>query len=257
MAHAARVLPGEKTIRMHYANCNTYNADFDGDEMNMHLPQNPLAQAEARLIMNNDHQYLVPTNGEPLRGLIQDHVVTGVMLCCRDTFLTKEEYSNLLYTCLVDHVKGRIRTLPPALCKPQQLWTGKQVISTLMLNLTLGQKQMNLDSKSQVPSKSWSVMQKVGTEEGDVIFRDGQLLTGVLDKKQFGAKAKGMVHAVYEIYGAETAGKLLTALGRLFTKYVQMVGFSCRMEDLVLSVSISMVWVMNVLQCQCVSRSVY
>ena len=39
MAHIARVLPGERTIRMHYANCNTYNADFDGDEMNMHFPQ--------------------------------------------------------------------------------------------------------------------------------------------------------------------------------------------------------------------------
>ncbi|KAK5191057.1 60S acidic ribosomal protein P1 [Cryomyces antarcticus] len=47
MAHRARVLPGEKTIRMHYANCNTYNADFDGDEMNMHFPQNEIARAEA------------------------------------------------------------------------------------------------------------------------------------------------------------------------------------------------------------------
>jgi DNA-directed RNA polymerase I subunit RPA1 len=38
MAHLARILPKEQTIRMHYANCSTYNADFDGDEMNIHLP---------------------------------------------------------------------------------------------------------------------------------------------------------------------------------------------------------------------------
>lgn len=38
MAHKCRVLPKEQTIRMHYANCSTYNADFDGDEMNIHLP---------------------------------------------------------------------------------------------------------------------------------------------------------------------------------------------------------------------------
>lgn len=43
----ARVLPGEKTIRLHYANCKSYNADFDGDEMNAHFPQNELARAEA------------------------------------------------------------------------------------------------------------------------------------------------------------------------------------------------------------------
>ena len=43
----ARVLPGEKTLRLHYANCKAYNADFDGDEMNAHFPQNELARAEA------------------------------------------------------------------------------------------------------------------------------------------------------------------------------------------------------------------
>lgn len=43
----ARVLPGEKTLRLHYAQCKSYNADFDGDEMNIHLPQNELTRAEA------------------------------------------------------------------------------------------------------------------------------------------------------------------------------------------------------------------
>ena len=43
----ARVLPSEKTLRLHYANCKSYNADFDGDEMNAHFPQNELARSEA------------------------------------------------------------------------------------------------------------------------------------------------------------------------------------------------------------------
>lgn len=46
MAHTARILKGEKTIRLHYANCKAYNADFDGDEMNVHFPQNELARSE-------------------------------------------------------------------------------------------------------------------------------------------------------------------------------------------------------------------
>ena len=76
MAHKVRVLknPEQKTIRMHYANCNTYNADFDGDEMNCHYPQNDIARAEAEFIANTNLQFIVPTDGTPLRGLIQDHV---------------------------------------------------------------------------------------------------------------------------------------------------------------------------------------
>jgi len=79
MAHIARVLKSQQTIRMHYANCNTYNADFDGDELNLHFPQNELARAEAYNIANTDNQYCKPTDGAPLRGLIQDHVVAGVL----------------------------------------------------------------------------------------------------------------------------------------------------------------------------------
>lgn len=71
MAHMARVLKGEKTIRLHYANCKAYNADFDGDEMNAHFPQNELARAEGYTLANVCSQYLVPKDGTPLSGLIQ------------------------------------------------------------------------------------------------------------------------------------------------------------------------------------------
>jgi DNA-directed RNA polymerase I subunit RPA1 len=82
---------------MHYANCNTYNADFDGDEMNLHFPQDEMGRAEAMFIALTDQQYLVPTDGSPLRGLIQDHVVAGVLLTKRDTFLTWEQMQQLLF----------------------------------------------------------------------------------------------------------------------------------------------------------------
>ena len=55
----AHILPGEKTIRLHYANCNAYNADFDGDEMNAHFPQSFIGQSEAREIgMSLRHEIL-------------------------------------------------------------------------------------------------------------------------------------------------------------------------------------------------------
>ncbi len=58
-------------IRMHYANCATFNADFDGDEINLHLPQDHLGRAEGYGIVHADEQYIVPTDGKPVRGLIQ------------------------------------------------------------------------------------------------------------------------------------------------------------------------------------------
>ncbi|KAJ9054084.1 hypothetical protein DSO57_1018210 [Entomophthora muscae] len=236
MAHKVRVLPGEKTIRMHYANCNTYNADFDGDEMNVHFPQNEVARAEAMLIANTDNQYLVPTSGVPLRGLIQDHVAVAVSMTSRDAFFTREQYHQLLYGSLRPEDESlenqRILTLPPALLKPQQLWTGKQIISTILTNITRGKQPLNLESKSRVDAKYW---EGAAPEEGKVIFCNGEFVTGILDKSQFGASSFGLVHTVYELYGPAMAGKLLGILGRLFTKYCQSYGFTCRMDDLLLT----------------------
>ena len=89
MAHRARVLKGERTIRMHYANCATFNADFDGDEINLHLPQDHLARAEGYHIVHADQQFIVPTDGKPIRGLIQDHIFGATLLTKKDTFLTR------------------------------------------------------------------------------------------------------------------------------------------------------------------------
>ena len=109
MGHRVRVLPGEKTIRMHYANCNTYNADFDGDEMNMHFPQNEIARVEALQLADTDHQYISGTAGSPLRGLIQDHLSISVELCNKDVFLDQAAYQQLIYAALwpkSGHVTG-------------------------------------------------------------------------------------------------------------------------------------------------------
>ncbi|KAJ3840604.1 RNA polymerase I largest subunit [Lentinula raphanica] len=236
MAHKARVLQGEKTIRMHYANCNSYNADFDGDEMNIHFPQNEVARAEAEMIANTDNQYLVPTSGNPLRGLIQDHVVAGVWMTSQGAFFSREEYFQLLYGALKPEEEGidghRLVTLPPAIWKPRPLWTGKQIISTVLKNITPDNMEgINLHAGTKVPGHLWGSDSK----EDQVVFMDGELLSGVLDKAAFGASEFGIVHSVYELYGADVAGRLLGILSRLFTKFLQHRAFTCRMDDLMLT----------------------
>jgi len=251
MAHRVRVLfsPTQNTLRMHYANCNTYNADYDGDEMNCHFPQSYLATAESHFIAATDEQFIVPTDGSPLRGLIQDHVDAGVKLTQMNTFIEKEEYQQLLFAALGSlpglellRADADIELLPPAICKPRELWTGKQVISTLLNHLRKGNDRdedphfnfpgLSMERKTKTPATAFGPSWK----EHMVIVRDGDLLQGVLDKAAFGASEFSLVHAVYEAYGPSRAGLILNALGRLFTAYIQYyAGHSCRMEDLILT----------------------
>ncbi|KAF9247391.1 hypothetical protein BU15DRAFT_84891 [Melanogaster broomeanus] len=219
MCHRARILQGEKTI-----------------QMNIHFPQNPVAQAEARFIANTDNQYLVPTSGKPLRGLIQDHVVAGVWMTCQDTFFSRDEYFQLLYGALrpenSESSSDRLKTLPPTIWKPTPLWTGKQIISTVLLNIIPNNSEgLNLESTSKVPGNLWGK----ASSEDQIVIMEGQLLRGVLDKSAFGATEYGLVHSVYELYGATIAGQLLGILSRLFTKFLQHRAFTCRMDDLALT----------------------
>jgi len=220
-----------QTIRMHYANCNAFNADFDGDEMNLHVPQNELARAEAMFVSNADNQYVVPTDGSPLRGLIQDNVLTGVLLTKLDTFLSRGEYQQLLYSALQISPTLKLRTPIPTILKPAPLWSGKQVLRGVLDILTADRPPLNLQSKSKVPASSWAQH----SEEGVVIIRNNELLCGVLDKSQFGDAGYGLVHAVYELYGGQTSGQLMSTLGRLFTLYLQSQAFTCGIDDMLLT----------------------
>lgn len=94
------------------------------------VSENHVARAEAMMIANTDNQYLVPTSGNPLRGLIQDHVVAGVWMTCQDTFFSREEYFQLLYGALRPEEDNlpRLLILPPTIWKPKLLWTGKQIV---------------------------------------------------------------------------------------------------------------------------------
>ncbi|AOA62290.1 RNA polymerase I subunit A190 [Komagataella phaffii CBS 7435] len=233
MGHKVRVLPGEKTLRLHYANTGAYNADFDGDEMNMHLPQNENARAEAYNLANTDSQYLTPTSGSPVRGLIQDHISAGVWLTNKDSFFTREKYQQLIYGCLRPEdghtVKSRIQTLPPTVLKPVPLWTGKQIITTILLNIKpIKMPGLNLKSKNKIKASYWGG----DSIEDRVIIRNGELLVGILDKSQYGASNFGLIHSLHEVYGPSVSSKALSVLGRLFTNYIMMIGFTCGMDDL-------------------------
>uniref|UniRef100_A0AC34QFK3 DNA-directed RNA polymerase n=1 Tax=Panagrolaimus sp. JU765 TaxID=591449 RepID=A0AC34QFK3_9BILA len=113
MGHRARILEGRKALRMNYEPCKAYNADFDGAEMNIIVfyIQNVLGQVEARELADVGSSYLVPKDGTPILGLIQDHMVSDVLLTLRDTSLNKKDFTHLILAAFGNYTKRII--LPP------------------------------------------------------------------------------------------------------------------------------------------------
>ena len=219
--------------------------------MNIHLPQNYMAIAEAYEIAATHRQYIVPTSGAPIRGLIQDFIISSVFLTSKDTFLSKEQYNQLIYASLYEFLDNktikRIHLEVPAYIKTKvgPIWTGKQVISTILKNLSFDERDyidqysnkalkfgINIVSKSRLEGGSWGPL---GLDEATVIIRNNELLQGTLDKNQLGESKFGLVHSFYEVYGSKKAGQLLTALGRLFIAFLQLNGFTCGVDDALVS----------------------
>ena len=236
MAHRVRVIsaPGMQTLRMHYANCYTYNADFDGDEMNLHFPQSELARSEAYNIVYTNEQYLMPTDGLPLRGLIQDHLGQGVMLTSKNQFLSRADFAQMAHVACGerDGCAARIALPTPAVfTKSTRLWTGKQLFSCVVQHVcgavTVG------PSKSKTPASL--LAEEDALDDAQVHVLNGELVRGVIDKASIGNSSKlGLVHCVYEVHGAKAAGDLLSCLGRLFTWCTLRFAHTCGVDDLLL-----------------------
>ncbi|KJP87111.1 DNA-directed RNA polymerase II subunit RPB1 [Plasmodium fragile] len=144
MGHKAKILP-YSTFRLNLAVTSPYNADFDGDEMNLHLAQSHETRSEIKHLMIVQKQIVSPQGNKPVMGIVQDSLLAIRKFTRRDNFLTKEEVMSLLiWIPYWNHV---IPT--PAIMKPKALWTGKQIFSMLLqfedlerLNDPLGNSKM-------------------------------------------------------------------------------------------------------------------
>lgn len=126
MGHRVKVLP-HRTFRMNLSVTTPYNADFDGDEMNMHVPQSYETIAEVKEIMMVHKQIMNPQSNKPIMGVVQDSLLGCLLLTSRDTFVTYEDLMNL--TMWIDDCD---KIPAPAILKPKPLWSGKQVFSLLL-----------------------------------------------------------------------------------------------------------------------------
>ena len=88
MGHRVKILP-YNTFRLNLSVCTPYNADFDGDEMNMHVPQTFETISELKNIAHVPKQIIAPKNNAPVIGMVQDALLGVYLFTMRDTFLTR------------------------------------------------------------------------------------------------------------------------------------------------------------------------
>lgn len=214
MAHRVKVLDW-KTFRFNTCVCAPYNADFDGDEMNMHLPQTEEARTEASLLMGVKNNLITPRNGEPLVAASQDFLSGSYMLTQRDRFFSRETFSQIVtyYGGADEHID----LPPPAIVKPIELWTGKQVFSMMLRPNNKSKVFVNFETKE----KNYSEKKHFCPNDGWVAFRNSELLSGNIAKKTLGDGSKtGLLYILMRDYGVEEAATCLDRWARFCSRFM-------------------------------------
>ncbi len=224
MAHKVKVMP-YKTFRLHLAVCTPYNADFDGDEMNLHVPQREEAQTEAALLMKVQDQILSPRYGGPVIGATKDFITASYVLTKSTTRLTKEEiYRILMATNYQDSIPE------PVIKKPEPLWTGKQIFSLFL------PKGFNYVLKASICQSCPRCKYADCQNDAYVIVKDGILENGVIDENSIGAeKSESIYHRIVKDYGTQIASDFLNAISKLLKEFLTMKGFGYSIDELDLS----------------------
>lgn len=201
MCHKVKVLPG-RTFRLNPAVCHPYNADFDGDEMNLHIPQTEEARAEAIILMLVETQLISPRYGLSVVGCVHDGI-TGNYLLTKELVLTYQEAVDLLYSC-------GVTDLSPLPVKEKI--DGKEVFSVLL------------------PTDFTFVGKDKSGNEVRIVH--GQLKSGFMDKANLGQESGLMLRNIYEKYGAKVTADFLGKVSKLGIAVLSRRGFSIGLGDL-------------------------
>ncbi|MCG2871035.1 MAG: DNA-directed RNA polymerase subunit A' [Sulfolobales archaeon] len=224
MAHKVKVLPG-KTFRLNLLVCPPYNADFDGDEMNLHVPQSEEAIAEARELMLVEKNLITPRYGGPIIGAGQDFISGAYLLTVKTTLLTKEE----AYTIL--GVSDYIGDLgEPAILAPKEYYTGKQIVSLFL------PKDFNFHGTAKISSGPRACKTEDCPHDSYIVIKKGILLEGVFDKNAIGnQQPESILHWLIREYGDEYGRYLMDNLFKVFIRYAEMRGFTMTLDDITIS----------------------
>ncbi len=213
MAHEVKVLP-YKTFRLNLCVCPPYNADFDGDEMNMHVFQTEESRAEAKSLMRVQEHILSPRFGGPIIGGIHDHI-SGAYLLTRQSAVFEE-----------DEVFQILKRAKIPLPDPRgEIWTGKEIFSLLL------PEDLNMVYRAEICRKCDECIKQECRNDAYVVIEDGDLKSGVIDDKAFGSFAGKILDSIVKEYGTDRAREFLDSATKLAISGIMKAGFTTSTDD--------------------------
>ena len=204
LVHEIRVMDG-KTFRFNLADCTPYNADFDGDEMNLHVIQSEEARAEARILMRVQEHIISPRYGGSVIGGIHDHITGAYLLTHGEAFLPMHVAMDVLSSI------GWEGDLPEAVERNGQTgFLGNQIFSLLVR----GGFSLNFKNRSG---------EDVQVTQGEV--------TGSIDKRGIGAEDGRLLDAVVQTHGNDLGADFINKMTKMTIAICTSMGFTTGIDD--------------------------
>lgn len=209
MGHRVHVMDFN-TFRLNVCVTPNFNADFDGDEMNAHVPQSLQTMEELIQLASVPTQIISPRDCKPSISIVQD-VCLGVNQITQDrVLLSQKQFFNLLAALGSPARMLRAIAQDPAHKNKKVLkWSGRQALSAV-------------------------IPESVTLNQGAVVVRDGRILSGTFDKDTYQARTRGLVHSVYNDLGPDATVRLFDDTQRMICDFFVQYGASVGISDLVL-----------------------
>jgi DNA-directed RNA polymerase II subunit RPB1 len=255
MRHRVRILRGA-TFRINLSVTTPYNADFDGDEMNMHVPQSLECDADAELAAVHA-QILSPASNKPGIACVQETLTGPALLTRRDVFFDRADAMDVL-TALAFSFAGRdgfarasdgaddggareLRLPVPAILAPRALWTGKQLFSCALPYARLAALDAYANPLERYECTTARCLDGDGAtarecamdaDDTRVLILRGELLRGELDKTVLGASAHSLIDVVARA-STRVCAEFIADAQRVATRYLDLASFSIGVADIV------------------------
>ncbi|MBA7566086.1 DNA-directed RNA polymerase subunit beta' [subsurface metagenome] len=227
MAHEVKIMEG-KTFRLNLTVCPPYNADFDGDEMNLHVPQSEEARTEAELLLKVQEHILSPRFGGPILGGIQDFISSVFQFTSLNSLYNKKDALKLFYLGDVFKTKPEfnLEDLTPITTDPEPLYSGKQIFSTLFPD------DLNIKVKSKFCKKCDVCEKEDCPYDAYVVIKNGILITGTIDENSFGAmQPNSILQRIIKDHGNARGREFLDSATKMLLYIIRQNGMTMGLDE--------------------------
>jgi len=219
MAHRVKVVP-YKTFRFNLSVCPPYNADYDGDEMNLHLLQGIEAKAEAEILMKVQENILSPRFGGIIIGGIHDHISGCFLLTNKNKKFLKKDALQILAST------GYRGETPETIVENGQNYIyGKDIFSVLL------PKDLNIEFKAKSCFNCDICKAPDCPHNAYVIVKNGRLLQGIVDENSIGAFKGKILDRIIRDHGTDAGRKFIDDVTRLAIASITKYGFTTSIDD--------------------------